>query len=106
MTDLVDTHHHIWRMADLPWLAGEIVPRIFGPYQPIQRDYLVGEYTAEATASGITASVYVQTNWPLDRSLDEVRWLRDVHAETGWPMAVIGSCSTRAPPRCCAGRPR
>jgi predicted TIM-barrel fold metal-dependent hydrolase len=91
MTDLVDAHHHIWRMADLPWLAGEIVPRIFGPYEPIQRDYLIGEYTAEATASGITASVYVQTNWPLDRSLDEVRWLRDVHAETGWPMAVIGS---------------
>jgi predicted TIM-barrel fold metal-dependent hydrolase len=91
VTDLVDTHHHIWRLADLPWLAGEVVPRIFGPYQPVQRDYLIGEYTAEATASGISASVYVQTNWPLDRSLDEVRWVRDVHAETGWPMAVIGS---------------
>jgi predicted TIM-barrel fold metal-dependent hydrolase len=93
MTDpgLVDAHHHLWRMADLPWLSGEMVPRIFGPYEPIRRDYPVEEYVAEATACGISSSVYVQANWPLDRSLDEVRWLRDVHAETGWPTAVIGS---------------
>jgi predicted TIM-barrel fold metal-dependent hydrolase len=90
-TELIDSHHHIWRIADLPWLEGEIVPRIFGPYEPIQRDYPVGEYVAEAAACGVSAAVYVQANWPLDRSLDEVRWLRDVHAETGWPMAVIGS---------------
>jgi predicted TIM-barrel fold metal-dependent hydrolase len=89
--DMVDAHHHIWRKADLPWLAGAVVPRIFGPYEPIQRDYLAGEYMAEAQGCGISAAVYVQANWPLDRSLDEVRWLRDVHAETGWPTAVIGS---------------
>jgi predicted TIM-barrel fold metal-dependent hydrolase len=87
---IVDAHHHVWRQADLPWLTGEPVPRIFGPYEPIRRDYPVAEYVAEATAAGIGASVYVQTNWPLDRSEDEIRWLRDVHAETGWPMAVIG----------------
>ena len=49
------------------------------------------EYVAEATACGITSAVYVQANWPLDRCVDEVRWLRDVHAETGWPTAVVGS---------------
>ena len=89
--ELVDSHHHIWRVADLPWLSGAPVPRIFGPYEPIRRDYLAEEYLAEATAVGITSSVYVQANWPLDRSLDEVRWLADVHAATGWPMAVVGS---------------
>ncbi|GLZ09288.1 amidohydrolase [Actinomadura sp. NBRC 104412] len=89
--DIVDSHHHIWRAGDLPWLSGPMVPRIFGPYEPIRRDYLIGEYIADATASGIGESVYVQTNWPLDRVVDEVRWLRDVHEETGWPMAVIGS---------------
>ena len=87
---IVDAHHHIWRQADLPWLTGEPVPRIFGPYEPIRRDYPAAEYVAEATAAGIDASVYVQTNWPLDGCEDEIRWLRDVHAETGWPMAVIG----------------
>jgi predicted TIM-barrel fold metal-dependent hydrolase len=89
--ELVDAHHHIWRMADLPWLTGEMVPRIFGPYEPIRRDYPAEEYAAEATACGISASVYVQANWPLDRSVEEVAWLRDVHARTGWPTAVIGS---------------
>ncbi|GAA4452493.1 amidohydrolase family protein [Phytohabitans houttuyneae] len=91
MTDIVDAHHHLWRRADLPWLSGEMVPRIFGPYEPIRRDYLAAEYIAEATACGITSSVYIQTNWPLDRSVDEVRWLSEVHAESGWPTAVVGS---------------
>lgn len=89
--DLVDSHHHLWRIDDLPWLAGDMVPRIFGPYEPIRRDYLATEYIEEATSNGITSSVYVQANWPLEKSLDEVRWLHDVNAETGWPMAVIGS---------------
>ncbi len=88
---IVDAHHHIWRAADLPWLQGEMVPRIFGPYEPIRRDYPLAEYLAEAAPCGITSSVYVQTNWPLGRALDEVAWLRDVHAETGWPTAVVGS---------------
>ncbi len=88
---IVDAHHHIWRAADLPWLQGEMIPRIFGPYEPIRRDYPVSEYVEEAAACGITSAVYVQANWPLDRSLDEVRWLRETHAETGWPTAVIGS---------------
>lgn len=88
---IVDAHHHIWRRRDLPWLAGAAVPRIFGPYEPIRRDYPIDEYLADATGAGITQSVYVQTNWPLDRALDEVRWLRDVHRATGWPTAVIGT---------------
>jgi predicted TIM-barrel fold metal-dependent hydrolase len=95
--DIVDAHHHLWRMADLPWLGGEMVPRIFGPYPSIRRDYPAGEYIAEATSCGITASVYVQANWPLDRSEDEIRWLRGVHEETGWPTAVIGSADLFAP---------
>jgi predicted TIM-barrel fold metal-dependent hydrolase len=88
---IVDAHHHIWRAADLPWLSGPMVPRIFGPYEGIRRDYPIGEYVAEATAAGIVESVYVQTNWPLDRVVDEVRWLRDVHRETGWPTAVVAA---------------
>lgn len=89
--EIVDSHHHVWRAADLPWLSGPMVPRIFGPYESIRRDYLIDEYIADATASGVGESVYVQTNWPSDRVVDEVRWLREIHQETGWPMAVIGS---------------
>jgi predicted TIM-barrel fold metal-dependent hydrolase len=31
----VDAHHHVWRVKDMPWLSGPMVPRIFGPYEPI-----------------------------------------------------------------------
>jgi predicted TIM-barrel fold metal-dependent hydrolase len=89
--DIVDSHHHVWRTADMPWLSGPMVPRIFGPYEPIKRDYLIDEYIADAQAGGITQSVYVQANWPLDQVLAEVRWLNELNQATGWPMAVVGS---------------
>jgi predicted TIM-barrel fold metal-dependent hydrolase len=88
---IVDAHHHLWRRADLPWLQGPMLPRIFGPYEPLRRDYPAEEYIADATAAGIGQSVYVQANWPLERSLDEVRWVQSVHDATGWPHAIVGS---------------
>ena len=60
---IVDAHHHIWRQADLPWLQGPMVPRIFGPYEPIRRDYPIEEFLADIAGSGVEKSVYVQTNW-------------------------------------------
>jgi predicted TIM-barrel fold metal-dependent hydrolase len=90
----VDAHHHIWQVQDLPWLSGPMIPRIFGPYESLQqRDYLAAEYGAEAAAHGFTQSVYTQANWPLDQSLEEVRWV-DAQAEaTGWPTAIVGSAN-------------
>lgn len=87
----VDAHHHIWRQADLAWLQGPMVPRIFGEYEPIRRDYPISEYRADVEPVGITKSVYVQTNWPLERVVDEVRWVQAVADETGWPHAIVGS---------------
>ncbi|MBM2620780.1 amidohydrolase family protein [Actinoplanes sp. LDG1-06] len=95
--DIVDSHHHVWRQADMPWLSGPMVPRIFGPYEPIRRDYLIEEYIGDATSAGIRASVYVQPNWPLERVVDEVRWIAGEHERTGWPMAVVGSADLFSP---------
>lgn len=96
-TDIVDSHHHVWRTRDMPWLSGPMVPRIFGPYESIKRDYLIDEYIEDARSGGITQSVYVQANWPLDQVLAEVRWLNELHLETGWPTAVIGSADLFGP---------
>ena len=79
----VDAHHHIWRQQDLPWLLGPMLPRIFGPYEPIRRDYTIAEYLADVSAAGITRSVYVQANWAKERFLDEVRYVTDAARETG-----------------------
>lgn len=90
MTDIVDAHHHIWRQADMPWLSGPIQPRIFGPYQPIQRDYLIDEYLEDLAGTGVVKSVYVQANWPKEKFEDEVAWVSQVADQHGWPHGIVG----------------
>ena len=89
MKAIVDSHHHIWRQADLPWLMGPMQPRIFGPYEAIRRDYPMREYLADLSGNGVVKSVYVQTNWPKDRFEDETAWAQRTAQETGWPHAIV-----------------
>jgi predicted TIM-barrel fold metal-dependent hydrolase len=89
VTDIVDGHHHIWRQADLPWLMGPMQPRIFGAYEPIRRDYPIDEYLSDLAATGVTRSVYVQTNWANDRFEDEAAWVQRTANERGWPHAIV-----------------
>ena len=69
---IVDAHHHLWRKAELPWLSGPMLPRIFGEYEAIRRDYLIDEFRQDMVPCGVVKSVYVQTNWPEAGALDEV----------------------------------
>ena len=87
---IVDAHHHIWRQADLPWLQGPMVPRIFGPYEPIRRDYPIAEFLADIAGAGVEKSVYVQTNWAKTGAVSEVEWVQSVADRHGWPHAVVG----------------
>lgn len=87
---IVDAHHHIWRQQDLAWLQGPSVPRIFGDYDPIKRDYPIEEFLGDVAGTGVTASIYVQTNWPKGGALAEVEWVSEEAARTGWPHAIVG----------------
>ena len=89
MTGLVDSHFHIWQQADLPWLLGPMQPRIFGPYEPIRRDYAIAEYLGDCRPEGVTEAVYVQANWATDRYLDEVAYVSQASDETGFPIAIV-----------------
>lgn len=89
MTGLVDSHFHIWRQADLPWLLGPMQPRIFGPYEPIRRDYPIAEYLGDCQPAGVTEAVYVQANWATDRYLDEVAYVSQASEESGLPIAIV-----------------
>jgi len=66
-----------------------MMPRIFGPYEPIRRDYTAEEYIADAVPQGVTGSVYVQANWAPEQALDEARWVHAQHERTGWPTAQV-----------------
>ena len=77
-------------MADLDWLNGPLQPRIFGDYDSVRRDYLVGEFIADVEKHGIIASVYIQVNWPYGKELDEAAWVQTIADKFGWPNAIIG----------------
>jgi predicted TIM-barrel fold metal-dependent hydrolase len=88
----VDAHHHIWPATGLPWLDGPMIPRIFGPYAPLQgHAYTIDEFKADAMAKDFSQSVYVQANWTLEDSVKEVLWVQEQHERTGWPHAIVGS---------------
>jgi predicted TIM-barrel fold metal-dependent hydrolase len=89
MTDFVDAHFHIWRQADLPWLLGPMQPRIFGPYEPLRRDYPIEEYLADCRAEGVTQAVYVQANWAPERALDEVKFVAESARRAAFPIAIV-----------------
>jgi predicted TIM-barrel fold metal-dependent hydrolase len=97
MIPIVDGHHHIWRQADLPWLVGPMQPRIFGPYEPIRRDYSIDEYRSDIAGSDVVKSVYVQTNWSRERFEDEAAWVQRTAQATGWPHAIVAYADFSAP---------
>lgn len=92
MIPVIDAHHHIWRQTDLPWLLGPTQPRIFGPYDPIKRDYSISEYLDDIKGQGVVKSVYVQANWAPNWFLDEARYVQDVADQSGWPHAIVAYC--------------
>lgn len=94
---MIDAHFHIWRQADLPWLTGPMQPRIFGPYDPIRRDYPITEYLSDIAATGITKAVYVQANWAPDRAEAEAQFIEETAVETGWPHATVAFADMTVP---------
>ncbi len=90
MQNVIDSHFHIWRQADQPWLVGPMVPRIFGPYEPIRRDYPMEEYLDDREGLGVTQAVYVQTNWAKEDFEKEVAFVSETADRTGWPHAIVG----------------
>jgi predicted TIM-barrel fold metal-dependent hydrolase len=90
LPDIIDAHHHIWRRADQPWLNGPMVPRIFGPYEAIRRDYPIAEYLDDIKGTGVVGSVYVQTNWEPRRAIEEVAWVQEIADAHGFPHAIVG----------------
>ena len=85
---IIDAHHHIWQLAKTPWLQGPPVPRIFGAYEPLRRDYPIEEYIGEARACGVTKSVFVQVNVAPHEEVDEVAWVQSVADRAGLPQAI------------------
>ncbi|MGE0503566.1 MAG: amidohydrolase [Rhizobiaceae bacterium] len=96
MLKVIDSHHHIWRKADLPWMAGN-KPRIFGDYTALKRDYPIEEFKADVAPANVVKSVYLQANWDYGRSVEEARWVSDTGDAAGMPNAVVANADLRLP---------
>jgi len=86
---VIDTHHHIWLRKDVGWLADPPIPRMFGDYFGIRRDYPVEEFMQDVKPAGITRSVHVTAMWGPGRALDESKWLQAVADKHGFPHAIV-----------------
>ena len=87
---IIDSHHHLWRVADIPWLQAPMTPRVYGDYEPIRRDYLLAELHQEGAPRGLAGSVYIQCGWPPENAVLETRWVQSVAAQSELPLALIG----------------
>jgi predicted TIM-barrel fold metal-dependent hydrolase len=94
---IVDAHHHVWRLSHTAWLQGPELPRIFGSYAPLRRDYPIEEFLADCTPSGVVRSVFVQVNVAPGLEVDETEWVASVAARTGWPHAITAFADLSSP---------
>jgi predicted TIM-barrel fold metal-dependent hydrolase len=91
---IVDAHHHLWDLERVryPWLTADPDPDAWvGDITPIQRSYLVDEYVADATPSGVALSVHVEAACDPRDSLAETRWLQAVADNHGFPHAIVAA---------------
>ena len=86
---VIDTHHHIWLRKNVGWLADPPIPRMFGDYFGIRRDYPVEEFINDVKPQGIAKSVHVTAMWGSGKALEETRWLQSVADKHGFPHGIV-----------------
>ena len=93
----IDAHHHLWDLSAVhyPWLMAKGEVRFFGDPAPIARDYLLPEFTADATAHGFEGSVHIQVG--AADPLAEARWVDNIAAQSSWQMRQVAFCDLTAP---------
>ncbi|MFY0595579.1 MAG: amidohydrolase family protein [Cognatishimia sp.] len=94
----IDAHHHLWDLnaVHYPWVMAKGEPRFFGDPTPIQRDYLLDEFAADASAYGFEGSVHIQVG--AADPLEEAVWVQSVaDANPSWPMVQVAFCDLTAP---------
>lgn len=88
---IIDTHHHIWEVANYPWLLAPMSPKIFGDsYEPLRHDYLIDDLLADFGAHNIVKSVHVQAHYNPSNPVGETKYLQAVADTAGFPHAIAG----------------
>ncbi len=88
---IVDPHQHFWDLSAnyLPWLTDRPVAFRYGDYSSLKRNYLPGDYEADAGVFEIAGSVYVEAEWDPSDPLGEVDWVTKLQAAFGRPTVMV-----------------
>ncbi len=89
----IDAHHHLWDLTAVhyPWLMAQGVERFFGNPAPIQRNYLLAEFSGDAKQHEISGSVHIQVG--AEDPLQEALWVQEVAEENPqWPLVQVAFC--------------
>jgi predicted TIM-barrel fold metal-dependent hydrolase len=89
---VADAHHHLWDLKALryPWLQGPPGAEGFsGDTSPIRRDYLIDDFLADSSSSGVVRSVHVQAEVDPSDPVAETRWLQGIADERGFPHGIV-----------------
>jgi len=98
----IDAHHHVWAPESrgdeigYGWLRDIGAPKPFGDPTPIQRDYLMEEFLAEADLPP-RASVHVQTDGTLPDPVAETAFVAEEAARCGHEVRIVGLADLSAP---------
>ena len=60
---IIDAHHHLWRRADVSWINPPLVPRMFGDYFGLCRDFSIEEWKHDIAPHDVVQTVHVTANW-------------------------------------------
>jgi predicted TIM-barrel fold metal-dependent hydrolase len=96
--NFIDAHHHLWdlKAVDYPWLNAKGVSRFFGDPAPIQRNYLLNEFSKDASVHGVARSVHIQVG--AADAWEEAKWVQSVADQNpDWPLAQVVFCDLTAP---------
>ncbi|MEO1036564.1 MAG: amidohydrolase family protein [Pseudomonadota bacterium] len=99
MRTIIDAHHHLWDLGacHYPWLMARGVRRFFGDPTPIQKNYLVSDFRADAASYRLAGSVHIQVGVAPNDALAETAWLDQSAAEFGLPSAIVAYCELERP---------
>lgn len=77
---IVETHHHLWDLGShyYPWLTDHILPKLYGDYASIRRNYLIGDYLADIGELPVAKSVHINADFDPRHPVQETEWLQAI----------------------------
>lgn len=90
---IIDAHHHLWALAGghYPWLQDEYIGDKFflGDYRSFCVDFDAPDYLARSWQHPLVGTVHIEAERDRAEAVAETEWLHQVHAQYGFPNAVV-----------------